>query len=135
MRLRTLFVLSVAPYVFVGAVIAAVLAVTGTGGPDATNPPASVPAGATATTTVGRADVAVTVPTTDRAVRAPTSREDQLHQDYNMTQYMSGPTASGPMFTGQITDPQLEHSSDPAFVRELEQHQADMDRMLARGTP
>jgi hypothetical protein len=39
------------------------------------------------------------------------------------------------MFSGQMTDPQLRHSSNPAFVRELEQHQADIDRMLARSTP
>lgn len=119
---------------FVGSVIAAVLAVTGTGDSDATRPAPSV-APAPITTTVGPADLPVTVPTTERVVRTPASSEDQLHQDYNMTQYMSDPNASGPMFTGPMTDPQLQHSSNPAFVRELEQHQADIDRMLARGTP
>lgn len=59
----------------------------------------------------------------------------QLHQDYNMTQYMGNPNADGPMFSGQTTDPQLQHSQNPGFVRELEQHQADMDRMLGKGAP
>ncbi len=57
------------------------------------------------------------------------------HSDFNMTQYMSSPGAAGPMFTGATVDPQLRHSQDPAFVRELEEHQQDMDRMLGRGQP
>ena len=136
MRLRTLLLLSVAPYVFVGAVIAVVLALTGTAssGGATTRPAAGVQTVATATT-VGRADAPVAVPAADRVGRATASPEDQLHQDYNMTQYMSGPNASGSMSTGQVTDPQLQHSSDPAFVRELEEHQRDIDRMLARGEP
>jgi hypothetical protein len=132
MRLRTLFLLTVAPYVFVGAIIAAVLAVTGTdGGSDASRPGPT----AVATTTVERVPAPATTPTAAPTARPTVSREDQLHQDYNMTQYMSDSNASGPMFTGQLTDAQLEHSSDPAFVRELEQHQRDIDRMLARGEP
>lgn len=61
--------------------------------------------------------------------------ESQLHQDYNMTRYMGNPDAAGPMFSGQLVDPQLQHSQSPAFVRELEEHQADMDRMLGKGQP
>lgn len=58
-----------------------------------------------------------------------------LQQDGNMTQVMSTPDANGPMQSGQTTDAQLAHSKDPAFVRALEQHQGDIDRMLARPTP
>lgn len=134
MRLRTLFLISVAPFVFVGAVIVAVLAVAGPDTSDGTRPAATV-TGAPSATTTGRDAAPVIAPTSDTPARRAISRDDQLHQDYNMTQYMSGPTASGPMFTGQLTDAQLEHSSDPAFVRELEQHQRDIDRMLARGEP
>ena len=36
------------------------------------------------------------------------------------------------MFTGQVQDDQLLHSQNPAFVQALEEHQADIDRMLAR---
>jgi hypothetical protein len=32
-------------------------------------------------------------------------------------------------------DEQLVRSQDPGYVRALEQHQADIDRMLARGNP
>jgi len=45
---------------------------------------------------------------------------------------MSAPYASGPMFNGQIRDPQFDHSQNPAFIKALEQHQADIDQMLAR---
>ena len=61
--------------------------------------------------------------------------DPDLHADSNMTRYMSSPGASGPMFTGQVIDPQFRHSQDPAFVRELERHQQEMDRMLGRGQP
>ena len=61
--------------------------------------------------------------------------EGQLHQDYNMTRYMGDPGAAGPMFSGQMVDPQLQHSQNPSFVAALEQHQADMDRMLGKGQP
>lgn len=49
-----------------------------------------------------------------------------------MTQRMAAPNAAGPMFTGQVQDDQLTHSRNPGFIRELEEHQADIDRMLAR---
>lgn len=61
-----------------------------------------------------------------------TYSHDLLQQDANMTQQMSTPTADGPMQRGGLRDDQLDHSQDPAFVRALEQHQAEVDRMLAR---
>ena len=70
--------------------------------------------------------------------RAPTTSgsstysHELLQQDATMTQRMSTPTADGPMQRGDVRDTQLDHSQDPAFVRALEQHQADIDRMLAR---
>jgi hypothetical protein len=57
---------------------------------------------------------------------------DQLQRDAQMTQNMSTPNANTDSQYHR-DDVQLSHSSDPAFVRELEQHQADIDRMLARG--
>ncbi|HEY9555613.1 MAG TPA: hypothetical protein VIR58_02695 [Acidimicrobiales bacterium] len=57
---------------------------------------------------------------------------DTLQQDALMTQRMAAPNAAGPMFTGQVQDDQLLHSQNPAFVQALEEHQADIDRMLAR---
>ena len=57
---------------------------------------------------------------------------DTLEQDALMTQRMAAPNAAGPMFTGQVQDDQLVHSQNPGFVRALEEHQADIDRMLAR---
>ena len=56
---------------------------------------------------------------------------DQLQRDAQMTQNMSSPGASTEAQYHR-GDEQLRHSSDPAFVRELEAHQADIDRMLAR---
>jgi hypothetical protein len=56
----------------------------------------------------------------------------QLQLDADMTQRMSTPNAAGPMQAGKIRDAQLAHSSDPAFVARLEQHQREIDRMLAR---
>jgi len=57
---------------------------------------------------------------------------DTLERDALMTQRMSAPNAAGPMFTGQVQDDQLAHSQNPGFIRALEEHQADIDRMLAR---
>lgn len=68
---------------------------------------------------------------------AATSRysHDELQRSADMTQRMSGPDAN----TGHAvhsTDEQLQRSQqDPGYVGELEQHQADLDRMLARGEP
>ena len=56
---------------------------------------------------------------------------DQLQRDAQMTQNMSAPNANTDSQYHR-DDEQLSHSSDPAFVRDLEAHQADIDRMLAR---
>lgn len=55
-----------------------------------------------------------------------------LQQDAAMTQVMSVPTASGPMQTYGTFDAQLGRSQSPAFVRQLERYQAEIDRMLGR---
>ena len=56
-----------------------------------------------------------------------------LQNDANMTEQMSTPNASlGP---NHQQDAQLERSQESNYVRLLEQHQADVDRMLAQPTP
>lgn len=50
-----------------------------------------------------------------------------LQQDALMTQQMSTPNA--PVHNN---DAQLHRSQDPGYVRSLERHQEDIDRMLAR---
>ena len=72
----------------------------------------------------------------DPPSRRPTTgasySHDQLQGDANMTQQMSTPNAA----TGSQTharDGQLARSQDPGYLAALEQHQADIDRMLARG--
>lgn len=60
---------------------------------------------------------------------------DELQRAANMTQQMSTPNANtgSPYHAG---DEQLQRSlSNAGYVRAVEQHQADIDRMLARGTP
>lgn len=91
----------------------------------------------TPTATVERPTSAQRPSTTSPAVRSgvastPVDPHETLQAAAEMTQRMSAPNASGPMFTGQIQDAQLVHSQNPAFVRALEEHQADIDRMLAR---
>lgn len=61
--------------------------------------------------------------------------EATLHGDAAMTQQMSVVGANGPMQRYGTPDAQLTHSQSPAFVGQLERHQADVDRMLARQTP
>ena len=61
------------------------------------------------------------------------SHED-LQSDLNMTQQMSTPNANTDS-QYHTNDAQLERSQDPGYVRALEQHQADIDRMLGRGSP
>ena len=56
---------------------------------------------------------------------------DQLQRDAQMTQNMSTPNANTDSQYHR-NDVQLSHSRDPAFVRDLEAHQADINRMLAR---
>ena len=56
-----------------------------------------------------------------------------LQRDAEMTQRMSVDGPPGVMEQGRTThDDQLVHSSSPGFTSDLEQHQADIDRMLAR---
>jgi len=72
-------------------------------------------------------------PPTSPAVVADSSHE-QLQRDADMTQQMSAPSAN----TGSQAhrnDGQLDRSQSPGYVATLEQHQADIDRMLAQGTP
>lgn len=62
----------------------------------------------------------------------PVPLDEQLDADLNMTRFMSqtdGPWTA--MTTGQRPDGQLARSHDPSYVRQLEQRQADIDRMLA----
>lgn len=100
------------------------------GAPPAPASPAAVIA--TPTTRAPSTDtrLAPTVP----GASARADAHDTLQQDADMTQRMSAPNASGPMFSGQIRDPQLDHSQSPAFIKALEQHQAEIDQMLARPT-
>lgn len=60
---------------------------------------------------------------------------DDLQQAADMTQQMSAPNAN----TGSpvhANDDELVRSLNVAgYVQAVEQHQADIDRMLARGTP
>ena len=63
---------------------------------------------------------------------SPGISHELLQQDAEMTQRMSTPAADGPMQGGQVRDTQLDHSQNPGFVRALEEHQAGVDRMLAR---
>lgn len=69
--------------------------------------------------------------TRDRPAYSGAYDHDQLERDARMTQSMS---ASGADTGAQKHrwDDQLRHSSDPAFLQDLEAHQADIDRMLAR---
>jgi hypothetical protein len=56
---------------------------------------------------------------------------DLLQLDANMTQQMSTPNAS--VGQNHLRDEQLQRSQDRNYVQLLESHQADIDRMLARG--
>ena len=60
------------------------------------------------------------------------TRADLLQQDSVMIEQMSTPNASGPMQDGRIQEPMLQRSLDAGYVRALEQHHAELDRMLAR---
>ena len=58
---------------------------------------------------------------------------DKLAQASQMTQQMSAPgQPTGHEYHPHDADEQLQLSSNPEFVRELEQYQADIDRMLAQ---
>lgn len=70
-----------------------------------------------------------------RSVR-PVSQTDHsvLQRDAEMTQQMSVSGVPGAMEQGRTQhDDQLVHSSQSGFSSDLESHQADIDRMLARG--
>lgn len=56
---------------------------------------------------------------------------ETLQVDAQMTQDMSRPDANTDAQYHR-RDEQLGHSSNPGFVRDLEAHQAEIDRMLAR---
>lgn len=68
--------------------------------------------------------------TPGRSTYSSTYDHEQLQRDAQMTQNMSTPNANT---DAQIHrgDAQLTHSSDPAFIDDLEAHQADINRMLA----
>lgn len=69
-----------------------------------------------------------------RPAVVPGYSHDELQPAADMTQQMSSPTAN----TGSqahTRDEQLVRSGNAGFVQALERHQADIDRMLARGTP
>ena len=72
-------------------------------------------------------------PATSSAVVAAYSH-DQLQGDSNMTERMSIPNADTDAQYHR-RDGQLDRSQSPGYVRALEQHLADIDRMLARGNP
>ena len=98
-----------------------------------TAPPArGAPAAVTTTPTTETSSPHLTPAATTPVASSPADDHDNLQRDAEMTQRMSAPNASGPMFTGQIRDPQLDHSRNPAFIKALEEHQADIDQMLAR---
>ena len=59
---------------------------------------------------------------------------DQLQRDATMTQQMSTPNANTDS-QYHANDGQLDRSQSAGYVAALEQHQADIDRMLARGAP
>ncbi len=112
------------------ALVAGVSVSTSDGAPPA---PAS-PAAVTPTRTTGTPSTNVTSAPPPPVASSPVAEHDNLQRDAEMTQRMSAPNASGPMFTGQIRDPQLDHSQSSAFIKVLEEHQADIDQMLARPT-
>jgi hypothetical protein len=59
---------------------------------------------------------------------------EELQPDANMTQRMSTANANTDS-QNHRRDPQLDRSLDPNYLAALEQHQADVDRMLARQNP
>lgn len=65
---------------------------------------------------------------------AVSGSHETLQNDADMTQRMSTPNAD----TGSSAhrgDDQLARSQNQGYLRALEQHQAQIDQMLARGTP
>lgn len=74
----------------------------------------------------------------DRPAKGPVAvtgyTHEQLQGDSNMIQQMSAPNANTDS-PYRHRDGQLDRSQNPGYLAALEQHQADIDRMLARGTP
>lgn len=99
---------------------------------DGAPPVPASPTAVTATPTTRAPSTDTRLAPTPPVVSVRVDAHDTLQRDAEMTQRMSAPTASGPMFNGQIHDLQLDHSQSPAFLKALEQHQADIDQMLAR---
>lgn len=58
---------------------------------------------------------------------------EELQNAASMTQQMSAPDANTGS-PGHNGDEQLARSGSPGYVRAVEQHQADIDRMLAKNT-
>ena len=74
----------------------------------------------------------------NRSAIRPTGTSGYTHEELqraaDMTQQMSAPNAN----TGSpihIYDEQLARSQSAGYVQAVEQHQSDIDRMLAQGTP
>jgi len=59
---------------------------------------------------------------------------DELQRSADMTQQMSTPNTNTDS-QYHAGDEQLERSQSSSYVQAVEQHQADIDRMLGRGTP
>jgi hypothetical protein len=76
-----------------------------------------------------------TTPDTPTSSEGSSYSHELLQRDADMTQRMSTPLADGPMQRGDLRDAQLDHSLRPGFLPALEQHQADIDRMLASPAP
>lgn len=129
-EMRTLKRLLVGLALWSGLVVGISVSTSG-GAPSAPTTPVAV----TSTPTTRTASANVTTALTAPAAASPVDDHDALQRDAEMTQRMSAPNAAGPMFSGQIRDAQLDHSQEPAFVKDLEEHQADIDQMLARPSP
>lgn len=71
---------------------------------------------------------------TNRPPTAPGYSHEELQRAADMTQQMSTPVANTGS-TYHARDEQLQRSSSAGYVRAVEQHQTDIDRMLARETP
>ena len=120
-----LFAAGLALFAIVMAAVALVLAGLSAG------PPVSATPNRLSSPRTMEAPAGPATPTADPAP-AQSARPDLLAEDAFMTQQMSTPNASGPMQDGRIQEPMLQRSQDAGYVRALEQHHADIDRMLAR---
>ena len=66
-----------------------------------------------------------------RPTSGGSANHEILQADANMTQRMSVPSADTAR-QNHLSDGQLARSQDPGYLAQLEQHQRDLDRMLAR---